>query len=491
MCSRAALPFALLAVFSILVLSSSVHTQSPDNPEPCLQSAGDGPHRKVIIQGITFDGPIHLPDSVVAQIVADANDNDWNADDLAWPNEFAQVGLREAWQNQGYFHVKVTAEAKSLGQGSSEERFQVLAHVDEGLQYHLGDISFAGSTRPFSLTELRNLIPLRDGDLFDVAKIREAIASLTKLYASHGFLDFTATPETQVDDRLQRISLVMSLDEQKQFRIGRIEVSGLDASTEAVLRATFRSGDVFNRELVDRFYQENKTVLPANVSPQDLQVMRNSRSGTADLRFTFLPFAIVEGTVVDTGGHPVQGASVYYQPADAPSVSRHYETETDCEGHFVMRHVLPGTAEIRAYKESDLYPDETFGFYSDTAEHFPSVQAAAGEVVQNVIVQLGRQNALLQIKLLDADTKQPVEGITFQMCRGNEPGRCISGGGTAHGVSTRLVPADGIRLTIGSTGYVSWSYEDEKTKSPVLELHSGEVKPLTIYLKRKKPKEQP
>src|SRR3989442_13862597 len=148
MCSRA-LPSALLAVICILVLSSSGHAQSTNIPKPCLQTAEDardGPHRKLIIEGISFDGPIHMPDYVVAQIVADVNDHDWNADDLAWPNEFAEGGLREAWQNQGYFHVQVSAEAKSLGQDSGDERFQVIAHVDEGLQYHLGDISFAGGT---------------------------------------------------------------------------------------------------------------------------------------------------------------------------------------------------------------------------------------------------------------------------------------------------------------------------------------------------------
>jgi hypothetical protein len=43
--------------------------------------------------------------------------------------------LRGAWQNLGYFRVKVSAEARSLGSDSNEERFLVTAHVDEGLQY--------------------------------------------------------------------------------------------------------------------------------------------------------------------------------------------------------------------------------------------------------------------------------------------------------------------------------------------------------------------
>jgi hypothetical protein len=56
--------------------------------------------------------------------------------------------------------------------------------MDEGLQYHLDDLRFAnarpGDVTVFSESELRNVFPLREGELFNVALIRKGIEELTR-----------------------------------------------------------------------------------------------------------------------------------------------------------------------------------------------------------------------------------------------------------------------------------------------------------------------
>ena len=229
-----------------------------------------------------------------------------DADSSAWVEELAEIGLRGAWQNRGYFNAKATAEAKYLGSNASEERFLVKAHIDEGLQYHLGDLRFVNAwpcdVMAFSESELRNAFPLREGDLFNVALIRKGIEELTKLYNSQGYIDFTAVPETEVEDQLQRISLVMRLDQQKQFRIRTMDVVGLDPALEAILKSKLKPGEIFNPKVADDFYQENKTILPSGISPTDLQVRRNVRDGTVDLLLNLFPVGFVEGVVLDSSG---------------------------------------------------------------------------------------------------------------------------------------------------------------------------------------------
>jgi outer membrane protein assembly factor BamA len=315
MSTRSALSFGMLAVIYSLLFSSPDNAQIPEVPRRCSpppalfpvnsrtlseptaekRSAAtvDSSHRKITIDGITFDSPIHLPDSAVAQIVSHANASDWWTDSSDWIDELVEIGLRGAWQNQGYFRVKATAEAHPLGGDANYERFQVSAHVDEGLQYHLGDIRLSaatGGSPSFLVGELRTAIPLRDGELFDVSKIREGIDKLMQFYGSQGYIDFTATPNIEIDDKLQRISLVMLLDEQKQFRVRHLEIAGREASTETRLRSIVRPGGIYNPQPVNdflrNFFEENESVLPLDLTVENvLQISRDVKMGTVDVAF--------------------------------------------------------------------------------------------------------------------------------------------------------------------------------------------------------------
>ena len=290
MARQAALPVGFLAVICGLVCSAPCGAQFPEVPTRCW---GPPPGqklivtwRKVFIKDVNFDGPIHVPRSDIEQIIQEANQSGLDARDRQWVAAFTNVALRGAWQDRGYFRVEFTSEARSLGGNSSEERFQIDAHVSEGLQYHLGDIRFVDGTA-IPDAELQRVIPLRGGELFNVGLVRKGIEALTKLYGSHGYIDFTAVPDTEIDDNLQRISLVLHLDEQKQYRVGKVEITGLDPKLEARLRAFVRPGEIYNAGAVDDFYEQNRSALPPRVTTADMQAWRNVDTGFVDLAFDF------------------------------------------------------------------------------------------------------------------------------------------------------------------------------------------------------------
>jgi hypothetical protein len=264
---------------------------------PCLSASAttnvepdqESNHPRAIIDEVRFDTPIHLPQSVVDEAIAQVKGG-FDAKNARWLNEFLEIGIRGAWQDRGYFRVVVgQGKAELLGGVSSEQHFRVLVHIDEGLQYHLGDIIFENA-KAFSPGELRGLVPLEAGEMFDISKIRLAIELLMKKYDANGYIDFTAVPEPQVDDKLQRIVLVLSLDEQKQYRIGTVNVTGFDATLEAALRTKFVPGDVYNPVVIDDFVKANRESLPADLRQQDyIHATRNTRLGIVDLSFDFRP----------------------------------------------------------------------------------------------------------------------------------------------------------------------------------------------------------
>lgn len=130
---------------------------------------------------------------------------------------------------------------------------------------------------------------MQPGEFFDVSRVREGIEALTRLFGSIGYVDFVATPETDVNDWLQRISLVMRLDEQKQFRVGSVAILGLDSSVEARFRSKIRVGEVFDSQAAYDFFKGIQGLLPPYASFNDLEVRRNVRTSIVDLVFDLRP----------------------------------------------------------------------------------------------------------------------------------------------------------------------------------------------------------
>ena len=129
---------------------------------------------------------------------------------------------------------------------------------------------------------------MREGEVFNAGKIRGSLVAYRQLYGARGYIDFSSLPEFDVNDRTRRLNLRMEMDQQKQFRIDKVDVSGLDPRTEGLLRSTVKPGDVFDSDLVNQFFDENKSVLPPDASPREnLAVEKNVKAGTASLRFDF------------------------------------------------------------------------------------------------------------------------------------------------------------------------------------------------------------
>ncbi len=303
MARRVLLTIGLLAVTNSFLFCVPSRAQIPSVPQGCpspaftnekLQTNTDeivqnsdrqgAAYRKVIVDRIEFDRPVHLSESDVEQVIKTANEIGYNADTSGWVDELAEIGLRSAWQNQGYFEINVAAHAQSIGGDSDHERYRVAVHVEkEGPQFHLGDLRFTDGTA-IPEAELQQVFPMREGEFFSVEKVRAGIQALTKLYTSHGYIDFTAVPETKVDDNLQRISLVMRLDEQPQYRVGNLVIHGFTPSLEAHLRSIIVPGEVFNPEPVQTFFKEYRSVLPSH-DLENFEARRNVRAGTVDLTF--------------------------------------------------------------------------------------------------------------------------------------------------------------------------------------------------------------
>ena len=121
--------------------------------------------------------------------------------------------VRYALQRRGYFKVFVHDPVVAvLSKETYPEIVDVKVSVDEGEIYRLKTIGFT-NTLVFTPPELRSQFQIADGDIFDREKIATGLEGLRRLYGSKGYTNFSAVPETDLNNNTHTVALVVHLNE--------------------------------------------------------------------------------------------------------------------------------------------------------------------------------------------------------------------------------------------------------------------------------------
>jgi outer membrane protein assembly factor BamA len=256
----------------------------------------------IVFVSVDFQGETRLPQTLQTQLTTSLKRRRaqfYGFDPAPLLDEFQEVAVRGALRERGFFHAEVDAESHLLSANSRERRYSVTFRVTDGLQYRLGDVLVKNTSEPtfstvFPPAQLRRLVPLRRGELFNVSKVREGIETIMSLYGSKGYLDATVEPDTIVDDDQAVISLILNVDEQTQYRIGEVNVFTSNPRVETLLRKLLKPGEVFNPRVVDRFMIQYKSILPDGISKHDVRMSKDVRNGRIDITFDFWACPLVQ-----------------------------------------------------------------------------------------------------------------------------------------------------------------------------------------------------
>lgn len=107
--------------------------------------------------------------------------------------------------------------SQALGFADGKQSVRVIASITEGDQFRLKNISIQ-SVAPdqalsISAQTLRGQFRLRDGDLFNMAELREGLERLQDLYVNRGYARATTIPDTSIDSASHRIELTIRITE--------------------------------------------------------------------------------------------------------------------------------------------------------------------------------------------------------------------------------------------------------------------------------------
>ena len=186
---------------------------------------------------------------------------------------FIKNAVLTTYQDRGYWRAKVSANVTWVkGHGESRQVDVLISAMNEGAQYSLKEIRLTG-TAVFSTGELLGLVPIHPQDLMSRTKVERGLEAMRELYASRGYVAFTAIPHAELDDMAHVVLLDITVQEDRPFRFGNLTTEGLDVATSRELRQAWD-------QVRDQFYSADKLrsllgkslALPPGVDPLDYSV---------------------------------------------------------------------------------------------------------------------------------------------------------------------------------------------------------------------------
>jgi len=295
-------PLGQIAILLCAGLSVSVKSIDAQFAPDAIQDKADAPCAlsdlrdrehvgpNISITEVSFTGSVQLPHSDQAQIAQSVREKSHGASF----DEVVEEGLERAragWQNRGYFGVRLVGDAKILT--SSPVTQDLALHIqvlDEGVRYNLAHITFTNNKAIQNLRVLRGLFPIKDGDVFSREKIATGLENLRRAYGQLGYIDFTATPNTIVDNRKRFITVETDIDEGVQFYLTRVEVLGMDEASRQEILKDAPVGQIYNERLLNLFLKKHAPTFKFS-STDPLQIARrvNEKTGTMEVSLDARP----------------------------------------------------------------------------------------------------------------------------------------------------------------------------------------------------------
>jgi outer membrane protein insertion porin family len=157
--------------------------------------------------------------------------------------------------------------------------------IEEGVQYRLGRFVIRGN-KLFKQEQLAPILQLKPGEVFALSKVRKAIENYTKLYGQFGYINFTASPDIEPDNKRKVINLALDFEEDKQFIVHRVQFSGNTKTRDKVIRRELLvdEGSVFNSSYWDlSVLRVNQLGFFDEVKKEDYEIKQNGKNSTVDI----------------------------------------------------------------------------------------------------------------------------------------------------------------------------------------------------------------
>lgn len=276
----------------------SAKVQVKEMPDDAMQNGARlifeisrGPRVKV--EAIQFEGVKSIPEKKLKRVMKETKEKRWwrvfkSSKFLDDKYEEDKEKIIALYNKEGFRNAKIAFDTVQV---LSPERLKVLIKVEEDKKFYFRNISFIGNTK-YRTSTLDSVLSIRKGDIYNLDLLSTRLnfnqqgRDIASLYTDDGYLNFYAFPvETLVPE--DSIDIEVRMMEGKQFRIGKVTVSGNTKTNDHVIYREIRTrpGDLFNRSDVIRTQRELAALNYFDPEKFDIKTLPNDQNGSVDLEY--------------------------------------------------------------------------------------------------------------------------------------------------------------------------------------------------------------
>ena len=159
--------------------------------------------------------------------------------------------LQNIYYERGFLDYNITAKKEFTG---GRRKVHITFEIDEGPSYTIREISLTGN-KHFDAQRLLEGLQLEQGQVYHKRRADSHAKEILKLYHESGFVDAVVEQRLVLDVNV--VDIEFYIIERKQFRIGRIDITGNEQTQDKVVRRVldeygFAPGQLYNSDLTPR-----------------------------------------------------------------------------------------------------------------------------------------------------------------------------------------------------------------------------------------------
>jgi outer membrane protein insertion porin family len=139
-----------------------------------------------------------------------------------------------------YDHGYVTVRVDEPQVERVDDTLHVVIKIDEGDQFEVGEVKFAGTDLPGDNERLRRGLATVPGETFAANALREDVQKLTEQMAEDGYAFANVEPQTEVQPDEKKVNITFQVERGKPVTVDRIEVTGNTKTRDKVVRREMR-----------------------------------------------------------------------------------------------------------------------------------------------------------------------------------------------------------------------------------------------------------
>jgi len=166
--------------------------------------------------------------------------------------EYDREQLRKFYRNRGFYDFRIISSVAELE--PDRNGFAVTYALDEGPKYRFGKLKVQTDLKKLNGDILRQLLPIREGQLYQDQKIEQSTDALTFAAGAAGFAFVDVRPRYTPNRAKHTVDVVFEVKEGPRVYVDRIDIVGNTTTLDYVIRRQLNvaEGDAYNRVLVDR-----------------------------------------------------------------------------------------------------------------------------------------------------------------------------------------------------------------------------------------------